>query len=110
MITLYSEIFKIESEIIIVEIFRDREENKYIKFNKLEHIDENKKNFILTEQNPSYQVEKETKLLFESEKQKFKIELKKELTLSLEKLKKGEYNVNVLKNNRKYNILNLKIY
>lgn len=111
MITIYSEIFKLENDIIIIEIFRDKKEEKFIKIYRLENMNKNQKeDFLLTEMNPEYQEKNQIRILFESINNNFVLNLKKELTLSLEKLNKGSYIINLLKNNNKYKIINLKIY
>ncbi len=110
MITIYSEIFKIENEIIIIEIFRNKKEEKFIKVDRLGYNKKKTENYILTENYSDYQVENKIRILFESNNNNFILDLEKGLTFSLENLKKGSYKINLLKNNNKFNIINIKIY
>ncbi len=110
MITIYSEIFKFDNEILIIEIYRNKKEEKFIRMNLLNYNNIKKHEFVLTEENQEYQEKNKIRILFESNNNNFLLNLEKELTLSLEKLNKGDYIINLLKNNNKYKIINLKIY
>ncbi|GIX42153.1 MAG: hypothetical protein KatS3mg129_1886 [Leptospiraceae bacterium] len=106
-ITLYSNIFKLEDQIFIIEIFRNKEDKKFMSVRQLNEILYLKNNFSISEHECLY-CNNTTNLVFYNEKtQKINVNIKKELTFSLENLNKDNYIVYIEYKHYKKKIIKL---
>jgi hypothetical protein len=107
-ITLYSNLFKIEDYIVIIEIYKEKNEEKYLYVNVLD--EKNEHSLEVKEKKFSYLKQAPIKLIFCGEKQeKYSFNVKNGLTYSLEKINKDNYIVYLQVNQSKKQILKLEL-
>lgn len=106
-ITIFSNLFKIDENIFIVEIYQNLQSKKFLHIRLLQEKESQKDYFL--QENPLYYLQNtDFSLIFEDQNhQKLQMKIKKELTISLHKLKKNNYIVYIRNEQYKKKILNI---
>jgi len=108
-ITIFSNLFKINENIFIVEIYQNLQNQKFLYIRMIQEKESQNDYFL--QENPFYYAQNnDFSLIFEGQNhQKLQTKIKKELTIPLQKLKKDNYIVYLKNTQNKKKILNIDI-
>ncbi len=106
-ITIFSNIFKIDEDIFIVEVYQNLQNQKFLYIRMLQEK-EAQNDYFLQENPLDYLQNNDFSLIFEGQNYKnLKMKIKKELTIPLQKLNKDNYIIYLANKNKKKKILNI---